>query len=350
MIFLIISLICGSVIANDALSQSRIWLRGEPSNHQGAVVWNADGTGLEPAAHGHKLPFKSRQEHYYLATADYGGVDPQATSGLTGFNIREFSSQFNSAFFGNGFLPSDLTVKWGLYTLGNDKEGEDWWVNGTREIRIYRSEQDCVIQLTDEDMVGGRELDQTWDIDWDANMYTVTSDTFFVEDRSYSSSGKVQAVAAAFLAEISGVGIVFIRPRQQITSGIPISSGQGRAGGINPTLDTYIEVVDAPTGVARSNDTPKPQPFALHQNFPNPFNPSTNINYELSTSSHVVLAIYNLVGQEVKTLVNEIQTPGTIAVIWDGRNEVGEEVGSGVYIYRLRVGEEAQTKKMLLLK
>ncbi len=105
-----------------------------------------------------------------------------------------------------------------------------------------------------------------------------------------------------------------------------------------------------PTGIGEEKGFEVPKSFILHQNYPNPFNPSTNISYQLSKPSHVVLTIYNLLGQEINSLVNEIQAPGAISVSWNGRNEVGERVGSGVYFYQLQVNAEIQIKKMLLLQ
>jgi len=99
-----------------------------------------------------------------------------------------------------------------------------------------------------------------------------------------------------------------------------------------------------------------PQKFALHQNFPNPFNPTTLIRYDLPQSAQVELGIYNVLGQEVRTLVNEVQQAGYKSVQWDATNNLGARVGSGIYIYRItakRISGSAniiQSRKMLILK
>jgi len=90
--------------------------------------------------------------------------------------------------------------------------------------------------------------------------------------------------------------------------------------------------------------------FQLLQNHPNPFNPQTQIAYLLSEDSYVKLAIYNVLGQKVKVLVNEYQSAGTKNVIWDGRSENGERVTSGIYFYKLQAGNFVQTKKMSVVK
>ena len=100
-------------------------------------------------------------------------------------------------------------------------------------------------------------------------------------------------------------------------------------------------------------DTPLP-PAAnlLEQNFPNPFNPSTTTRYRVSTSGRVTLAIYNVAGQLVRTLVNEVRHAGTepLAVAWDGRDNRGERVASGVYLCRLVTADFQQARKLVLLK
>ncbi|MFQ5649849.1 MAG: FG-GAP-like repeat-containing protein [bacterium] len=96
---------------------------------------------------------------------------------------------------------------------------------------------------------------------------------------------------------------------------------------------------------------PLPGTFALQQNYPNPFNPSTTIEYQLDTAGQVTLKIYNLTGQEMRTLVNENQDKGRHAVVWDGKNGAGKTVATGVYFYELRIGEFVKvTRKMLFLR
>jgi len=94
-----------------------------------------------------------------------------------------------------------------------------------------------------------------------------------------------------------------------------------------------------------------PGSFVLGQNYPNPFNPTTVISYQLPMLSRIQLKIYNLLGQEVRTLIpGAVQDPGKYEIFWDGRNERGVPVASGVYIYRLRTNEFIQSKKMLLIR
>jgi hypothetical protein len=97
-------------------------------------------------------------------------------------------------------------------------------------------------------------------------------------------------------------------------------------------------------------DMGSPAQFSLSPNYPNPFNPETRIGYSLPWASHVKVEIFNILGQKIKTIVDEDQTIGDKEVIWDGTNENGEQVASGVYFYRLQAKDFVQTKKMVLMK
>ena len=96
-----------------------------------------------------------------------------------------------------------------------------------------------------------------------------------------------------------------------------------------------------------------PLRFTLKQNYPNPFNAVTSIQFAVGSGQspvHTTLKIYNILGEEVKTLIDEWQTRGNYRVIWDGKDKFGKEVASGIYLYQLKVGDQRKTKKLLLLK
>ncbi|MBL7149962.1 MAG: T9SS type A sorting domain-containing protein [Candidatus Cloacimonetes bacterium] len=85
-------------------------------------------------------------------------------------------------------------------------------------------------------------------------------------------------------------------------------------------------------------------------NYPNPFNPSTTILFDLPQDSKVKITIYNIKGQKVKTLVNEVLPAGEHSIVWNGRDSNGKQVGSGIYFYKLIAGDFQKVRKMLLLK
>ncbi|MEC7746316.1 MAG: T9SS type A sorting domain-containing protein, partial [Candidatus Neomarinimicrobiota bacterium] len=93
-----------------------------------------------------------------------------------------------------------------------------------------------------------------------------------------------------------------------------------------------------------------PDVFAMHQNYPNPFNPVTQIRYDLPEDSYVSITIYDIMGRNIKSLVNTDQTAGYRSIRWNATNDLGEPVSAGMYIYMIQAGEFRQTKKMVLLK
>jgi hypothetical protein len=93
-----------------------------------------------------------------------------------------------------------------------------------------------------------------------------------------------------------------------------------------------------------------PTIFAISQNYPNPFNPTTDIDYSVSKPSFVSVKVYNLLGQEVRTLVSEEKGVGVYMAKWDGKDNVGAEVPSGMYLYKMIAGSFSETKKMMFMK
>jgi hypothetical protein len=93
-----------------------------------------------------------------------------------------------------------------------------------------------------------------------------------------------------------------------------------------------------------------PSDYALYPNYPNPFNPSTTVRYDLPEQAKVQITVYNMLGQVVRTLVDRQESPGQHETIWDGRDDSGRPVSSGLYLYRMTAGDFTESRKMLLLK
>lgn len=121
------------------------------------------------------------------------------------------------------------------------------------------------------------------------------------------------------------------------------------AGNNGSNVRIGLAIDDPPTGIS-DIDIAAIKNFSLSQNYPNPFNPTTSIDYTLSKASPVTLKIFNLLGQEIRTLVNEQQSAGTKTVVWDGRDHSGRQVSSGIYVYQLQAGNAVQSRKMLLVR
>jgi hypothetical protein len=128
------------------------------------------------------------------------------------------------------------------------------------------------------------------------------------------------------------------------------------ASQVRTTMDIPFDVpLGNPTAVGDDNDGSLPDHFELSQNYPNPFNPTTHISYSVAATPgqgpvHTNLTVFNVLGQEVKTLVDKVQSAGTYTVDWDGTSDSGMKVSSGIYFYRITSGDFVETRKMALLK
>jgi hypothetical protein len=106
----------------------------------------------------------------------------------------------------------------------------------------------------------------------------------------------------------------------------------------------------SPCKIAATNEEKMPKSFAISQNYPNPFNPQTVIKYDLPKPEHVRITIYNILGQKVKTVVDEDQQAGYKSANWDGKDDQGKDVSTGIYFFQIKVGDFSTVKKMILLK
>ena len=109
-------------------------------------------------------------------------------------------------------------------------------------------------------------------------------------------------------------------------------------------------VVNSLVSAVDDEVTNMPNGFYLEQNYPNPFNPETHISYQLSDVSNVTLIIYDLLGREIKNLVSKEQPYGYYTVSWDGKDNAGKIVPSGIYLYTLKTVNFVQSKKMIMMK
>ena len=116
-----------------------------------------------------------------------------------------------------------------------------------------------------------------------------------------------------------------------------------------PSFTNYVYEIYS-TGTTGLNDDSSPAEFQLIQNYPNPFNPSTTIQFSLSESQPVTIIVYDILGNKIKTLVNEFKESGNHEIIWDGTNDSGSRQSTGVYFYQLKSGSATSVKKMMLLK
>jgi hypothetical protein len=134
----------------------------------------------------------------------------------------------------------------------------------------------------------------------------------------------------------------------QAAAGIPVN-GEYRHGVGFLFADTEIKIPNA-TEETEAVPAELPTRFDLRQNYPNPFNPSTTIVYDVPGAAHVLIDVFNILGQRVVVLVNEKRPAGTHKVVWNARDETGGLVSSGVYLYRIVASDFVKTRTMTLVK
>ena len=118
----------------------------------------------------------------------------------------------------------------------------------------------------------------------------------------------------------------------------------------NPQPSTAnFDIVETVTEVA-GGVVQIPTEYRLEQNYPNPFNPTTKIAFSIPKTGHVTIAVFNILGQQVATVVDRNFDAGTFTVSWNARNESGVPLATGVYLYRITTSEFSTTRKMILLK
>lgn len=181
-----------------------------------------------------------------------------------------------------------------------------------------------------------RQLPTTWND---------TSLAIWVYFHDATSAGKHVCIDSSFF----GTGGVWKWVGVSLTDYFP--TWVGMPGQVHkPDSGGYCFKIAGGNAVADRKADNLPKDFALDQNYPNPFNPSTVINFDVPTRSRVTLNIYNVLGQMVKTLVNEDLAPNKYSRTWDGTTNGGSRVASGIYFYKMEAGSFVSTKKMVMLK
>ena len=164
----------------------------------------------------------------------------------------------------------------------------------------------------------------------------------FTVQKAVNSAAAFQDIEGAFVA---GNGTSLVKHDYGYTDRAYVSGNVYRLKQADLTGDVhYTDAID-PLGVTGVAIKPMPTEYSLSQNYPNPFNPSTTIEFALPQDSHVLLEVYNVIGQKVMTLVNEVRQAGYHQVRLDGTN-----LASGLYLYRLTTGNKAFMKKFVLMK
>ncbi len=166
----------------------------------------------------------------------------------------------------------------------------------------------------------------------------------FVSDRI------VIALAGSQPAEDGKTMEILFKMKRPATNEILANYIQVNKAEINEIAEVEVIVDLFPTLTAVEGVQTIPEQFVLMQNYPNPFNPETEIRFKLPKASHVVLRIFNAIGQEIRMLVDGEFGVGVQSITWDARDNAGNPVPSGVYIYKIQAGDFSQVKKMSLMR
>ncbi|NOY79201.1 MAG: T9SS type A sorting domain-containing protein [Calditrichaeota bacterium] len=201
---------------------------------------------------------------------------------------------------------------------------------------------------------------------WNLNVKTRVELESFVASSKISNGLPIVALQWVTRSEEDNIGFNVYRSRtkngryKKITTEIIRSNSTGRYdfedGTVVAGYQYYYKIEDVDLAGHRTLHGPVranvalPQEFHLSQNYPNPFNPETTIRFTLPKSGHVQLVIFNLLGQKVRTLLNEDRKAGFYNLRWDGRDEFGNAVPSGIYYYSIKAGAFHATKRMILAR
>jgi len=182
-----------------------------------------------------------------------------------------------------------------------------------------------------------------WNWPYEIYRYNPNTQAIVVAATGYNGNNFTGA-ADIFYHDMSGIG----KQNQTMDSDgaliVPNMSG-------GPNTFGYVDIIPfSLLDTDRDENSSFPSEFLLHQNFPNPFNPKTSINYEVTNETLIAITIYDLLGAEIVQLVNQIEKPGLKTIEWDGKDSKGNQVNGGVYIYKLTTGNYSETKKMVFLK
>ena len=197
----------------------------------------------------------------------------------------------------------------------------------------------------------------TFTLRYDNDMVALVEDGDAIIDGDFLYSGD-QSARSLFFTKDDRKGLIFVNT---LLGNAQTAQGGGELlvlrfkaihSGPHPDIAlTDVQLANSVNEITSIGDVEDiPTDFALLQNYPNPFNPETRIRFQLPEASRVVLKVYNILGQEVRTLVNDQMKAGFHNLMWDGRNGAGLRVASGVYIYRIKAGNFKSVKKMVMLK
>ena len=287
-----------------------------------------------------------------------------------------FSNSKGITFSGSGELDNGFTVSTG-YTMTNAAFSSSYVsldMGDAGTLSLMNSTALAGIDKYDDVMPTAGE--EVWDdVDADDNGVVGTTSANAI---GYEVSAMGLTISASYAKEALGTANSIVLIADDLMDGLQVGYGTGKAvvsstvendhstawakytAGM-ATVGIQTSSIDAASadedrlGMAISlavneKSDVLPKEFALHDNFPNPFNPNTTIRFDLPRATDVSIVVFNLLGQKIKTIERAQMNPGYHSIIWNATNDFGSQVSAGMYFYQLRTNEFVKTKKMILLK
>lgn len=197
---------------------------------------------------------------------------------------------------------------------------------------------------------------------YEGMLVTVTGVTFNLAGGIFDSTGQLRFGGTSFYFNNDSSNVIYLdRQLWDEFHGLPIPTGAVNVRGIASQYDNSSpftsgyqllprKTADINVVSVKPHDPVYPKEFALGQNYPNPFNPNTTISYDVPRAAEISIRIYNLLGQEIRTLFAGRQNPGRYTIQWDGKDNAGNTVSTGIYFYRMIGPDFTQTRKMIMMK
>jgi hypothetical protein len=251
-----------------------------------------------------------------------------------------------------GLLPDDVEIFWKVSAFDNTGQDTTWSINTDWSffVRIPDAPNPfSLIQPADGDTVRGSPVEA--ELIWHSTTDPDPLDTLFTYTVTYQRVG-----GSPITFDVSDDTSFTTPPLEDNTRYTWFVTAEDE-GGLTRDSETWTFYTRPPSGIegpgGESGTIPKV--YALSQNYPNPFNPMTTIRFDVPEKAgegvNVSLEIFSIRGMKVKTMVNnQFMKPGSYTVNWNGRDEHGNHVGSGIYIYRINAGEFTSYRKMVMLK
>jgi hypothetical protein len=288
------------------------------------------GTGANDDGTAGPVPIGGNFTLFGRDTLQYAFVGANGAIGMTGTatdTVWVNSTQTSSGAFANFSIPAAAVPRnfvagfWNDLYLEPDGHGSVWYKQSGTQLIIQWNRVGNFNDATD--------TTTTFEIVLDRADNSVTINYLDVGVTGLETSGLV-----AMQSNSTGLWTMINQ------FGYPVESRP--ANNMTIKFTAVVGVNELPDGV--------PAKFALHANYPNPFNPTTSITYDVASRAKVELTIYSVLGEKIAELVNAEKEAGTYSATWDGRNLQGQTVSSGVYLARIKAGSFTATQKMMLLK